>query len=70
MRIAVQLAHRATVRGRPARILCFVCELSTPNVRYELDAAASCVNLSQLYIASVLFSDATAAFVLCNDLAI
>ncbi|THX06471.1 hypothetical protein D6D13_06477 [Aureobasidium pullulans] len=68
MRTAAQLAHGATGRGRPARILCFACELSTPNVRYELDAAANCVDLSQLCIAGVLFSDAAAAFVLCNDL--
>ncbi|THZ94360.1 hypothetical protein D6C82_08337 [Aureobasidium pullulans] len=68
MRTAAQLAHGATVRGRPARILCFACELSTPNVRYELDAAANCVNLSQLCIAGVLFSDAAAAFILCNGL--
>jgi len=68
MRTAAQLAHGATVRGRPARILCFACELSTPNVRYELDAAANCVNLSQLFTAGVLFSDAAAAFILCNGL--
>ncbi|THY91158.1 hypothetical protein D6C93_06351, partial [Aureobasidium pullulans] len=68
LRAAAQLTHGAIVRGRSARILCFAYELSTPNVRYELDAAARCVDLSQLCIAGVLFSDAAAANVLCNDL--
>ncbi|CAD0051407.1 unnamed protein product [Aureobasidium pullulans] len=64
----LNLSNSVDLRGRPARILCFACELSTPNVRYELDAAANCVNLSQLCIAGVLFSDAAAAFILCNGL--
>ncbi|KAH0374820.1 chalcone synthase B, partial [Aureobasidium melanogenum] len=68
MRTAAQLACGATMRGRPARILCFACELSTPNIRYELDAVANCAELSQVSIAGALFSDAAAAFVLCNDL--
>lgn len=68
MRTAAQLACGATMRGRPARILCFACELSTPNIRYELDAVAKCVELSQVSIAGALFSDAAAAFVVCNDL--
>lgn len=68
MRTAAQLACAATMRGRPARILCFACELSTPNIRYEVDAAAKCLDASQVCIAGALFSDAAAAFVLCNDL--
>jgi type III polyketide synthase len=68
MRIAAQLACGSTLRGRPARILCYACEITTSNVRYELDAAAKCVDTSQVCIAGALFSDAAAAFVLCNDL--
>lgn len=68
MRTAAQLACGATMRGRSARILCFACELCTPNIRYELDAVSKCTDLSQISIASALFSDAAAAFVVCNDL--
>lgn len=68
MRTAAQLACGAMVRNRPARILCFACELCTPNIGYELDAVAKCTDTSQVGISSVLFSDAAAAFVLCNDL--
>jgi type III polyketide synthase len=68
MRIAAQLACGSTLRGRPARILCYACEITTSNVRYELDAAAKCIDTSQVCIAGALFSDAAAAFVLCNDL--
>jgi type III polyketide synthase len=68
MRTAAQIACGSTMRGRPARILCYACEITTSNVRYELDAAAKCVDTSQVCIAGALFSDAAAAFVLCNDL--
>ena len=68
MRTAAQIVCGATMRGRPARILCFACELSTPSVRHEVDAAAECLDVSQVCIAGALFSDAAAAFVLCNDL--
>ena len=68
MRTAAQLACGATMRNRPARIVCFACELCTPNIHYELDAVAKCTDTSQVGIGSVLFSDAAAALVLCNDL--
>jgi type III polyketide synthase len=68
MRTAAQIACGSTLRGRPARILCYACEITTSNVRYELDAAAKCADTSQVCIAGALFSDAAAAFVLCNDL--
>ncbi|KAK6005929.1 hypothetical protein QM012_007571 [Aureobasidium pullulans] len=68
MRTAAQLACGPTMRNRPARILCFACELSTPNLRYELEAVANCAELSEVGIAAALFPDAAAAFVLCNDL--
>ncbi|KAF3482228.1 uncharacterized protein GIQ15_04987 [Arthroderma uncinatum] len=47
MRAAAQIACGATLRGRPACILAYACELS-----------------------GALFSDAAAAFVLCNKLAL
>ncbi|KAG9667035.1 hypothetical protein KCU99_g9428, partial [Aureobasidium melanogenum] len=53
MRTAAQLACGAT---------------TTPDIRYELDAVANRAELSQVSIAGTLFSDAAAAFVLCNDL--
>ncbi|KAH0300344.1 chalcone synthase B, partial [Aureobasidium melanogenum] len=68
LRTAAQLAYGATMRGRAARILCFACELSTPNIKHELDAVANCTETSQTSIAAALFSDAAAAFILCNDL--
>lgn len=65
LRIAAQVACAATARGKAARVLCFACELCTPNARHDLAEAESGV----FNIAGVLFSDAAAAFVLCNDIA-
>ncbi|KAK8103244.1 chalcone synthase [Apiospora sp. TS-2023a] len=67
MRVASQLALSAGVRGRPARILCYACELCTPTVRRELPEAEACIDMAKLSIAGTLFSDGAAAFVLCND---
>ncbi|KAK7916870.1 hypothetical protein PG985_010478 [Apiospora marii] len=67
LRVASQLARGAAARGRPARILCYACELCTPNVRRELAEAEACVDMDRLGIAGILFSDGAAAFVLCND---
>lgn len=67
MRAAAQIAAGATTRGRPARILAFACELCTPNVRCEL-ASAERSNPEDVSIAGALFSDAAAAFILCNDI--
>lgn len=66
MRTAAQLACGATMRRRPARILAFACELCTPNVRFELAMAERCVDPANVSIVGALFSDAAAAFVLCN----
>lgn len=64
LRTAAQIACAATARRKAARILCFACELCTPNARHDLaEAEAGVFN-----IAGVLFSDAAAAFVLCNDM--
>ncbi|EGP91445.1 uncharacterized protein MYCGRDRAFT_31911 [Zymoseptoria tritici IPO323] len=65
MRAAGQIAAGATAFGRPARILAFACELSTPHMRCEL-AAAERKPSDQVGIAGALFSDAAAAFVLTN----
>ncbi|KAK6222156.1 chalcone synthase [Colletotrichum tabaci] len=67
MRAAAQIASGAASRGRPARVLCFACELCTSNVRHDLAGAEACVNPDEVSIAGVLFADGAAAFVLCND---
>lgn len=67
MRLAAQIASGATARDKPARILAFACELCTTNLRNEL-SAAEISSSHDVGIASVLFSDAAAAFVLCNNL--
>lgn len=67
MRAAAQIALGATARGKPARILAFACELCTPNVRCDL-AAAEKSAAEDVGIAGALFSDAAAAFVLCNSI--
>ncbi|GKT92619.1 chalcone synthase [Colletotrichum tofieldiae] len=67
MRAAAQIASGAASRGRPARVLCFACELCTSNVRHDLAGAEACVDPDEVSIAGVLFADGAAAFVLCND---
>ncbi|CAP98252.1 Pc22g09640 [Penicillium rubens Wisconsin 54-1255] len=61
LRAAAQIAGGASLRRKPARILAFACELCTPNVRHCLSMA------ERTNIAAALFSDAAAAFVLCNE---
>ncbi|KAJ5357212.1 hypothetical protein N7541_004370 [Penicillium brevicompactum] len=70
LRAAAQLAGGASVRRKPARILAFACELCTPNVRYYLSLAEQYGNSEKANIAGALFSDAAAAFVLCNEYAV
>lgn len=65
MRAAAQVCLAATASGRPARVLAFACELCTPLVRCEL-AVAEKSSAKTVGIAGALFSDAAAAFVLCN----
>ncbi|KAI9784348.1 MAG: hypothetical protein M1839_002409 [Geoglossum umbratile] len=67
MRAAANMASAATLRGRPARVLVFACELCSIHVRCDLDAVAA--NPEETKIAPALFSDGAAAFVLCNGLA-
>lgn len=70
MRAAAQIACGGSARGKPVRILAFACELCTPNVRHELAAAEKAADPADICIAGALFSDAAAAFVLCNEYAI
>ncbi|EGD95446.1 hypothetical protein TESG_02927 [Trichophyton tonsurans CBS 112818] len=70
MRVASQVACGETMRKRPACILAYACELCTPNVRHDLAEAEQCTDLSKVNIAGALFSDAAAAFILCNRTAL
>lgn len=70
MRAAAQIASGASLRKKPTRILAFACELCTPNVRHDLAEAESCTDPENINIAGALFSDAAAAFVLCNEYAL
>ncbi|KAJ5836386.1 hypothetical protein N7447_002412 [Penicillium robsamsonii] len=67
LRAAAQISGGASFRRKPARILAFACELCTPNVRRYLSLATISPDSDQVNIAAALFSDAAAAFVLCND---
>ncbi|QQK40074.1 Polyketide synthase, type III [Penicillium digitatum] len=69
LRAAAQIAGGASLRRKPARILAFACELCTPNVRRYLSIAENSPDSDHVNIAAVLFSDAAAALVLCNEYA-
>ncbi|OGM50389.1 hypothetical protein ABOM_000925 [Aspergillus bombycis] len=69
MRAAAQIACGASMRRKPVRILAFACELCTLNVRHDLEAAEKSADSDNISIAGALFSDAAAAFVLCNEYA-
>lgn len=66
LREAANLAAAASSRGRPARILVFATELCSLFLRAELKAA--CKDNENLHIAPALFSDGSAAVVVCNGL--
>ena len=68
LREAANLAAAASSRGRPARVLVFATELCSLFLRAELQAA--CKDNQNLHIAPALFSDASAALVVCNGLAL
>ncbi len=67
MRVAAEIASGASARKRPARILCFACELCSLHARCDLDVSSK-TNPANISIAGALFSDGASAFVLCNDL--
>ena len=66
VRAAASLAQSASMRGRPARILVFACEVCSTNIRCDLQEMIE--NPEEVKISPVLFSDAAAALVLCNEL--
>jgi type III polyketide synthase len=68
VRTAADIASAASQRGRPARILVVACELCSLFLRAELQAA--CRDGEALHVAPALFSDAAAAVVVCNKIAL
>ncbi|KZM26501.1 transferase [Ascochyta rabiei] len=68
LREAANLAAAASSQNRPTRILVFATELCSLFLRAELQAA--CKDSKNLHIAPVLFSDGSAALVVCNGLGI
>lgn len=67
LRAAANIAAAESQRGRPACILVVACELCSLFLRGELQAASQDEGLR---IAPALFSDAAAALVVCNELAL
>jgi type III polyketide synthase len=67
LRAAADIAAAASQRGRPACVLVVACELCSLFLRAELQAAC---REGTLHIAPALFSDAAAAVVVCNELAL
>jgi type III polyketide synthase len=67
LRSATNIAAAESQRRRPARILVMVCELCSLFLKAELQAASKD---DALHIAPALFSDAAAALVVCNGLAL
>lgn len=69
LRAAAQISNGASLRGKPARILAFACELCTPNVRCALDDVLRAESSKDINIAAALFGDGAAAAVVCNEYA-
>lgn len=67
LRAAANIASAESQRHRPACVLVVACELCSLFLRAELQAAS---RDDGLRIAPALFSDAAAALVVCNDLAL
>jgi type III polyketide synthase len=68
LRTAADIAAAASQKGRPARVLVIAMELFSLYLQAELQAALR--DPENLHVASVLFSDAAAALVVCNGLAL
>lgn len=66
LRVAAEVALGAEALGKPARILCFACELNVPYSRHFYAEAEAATDEENMDIAGSLFSDGAAAFVLCN----
>ncbi|KAH7413915.1 thiolase-like protein, partial [Phaeosphaeria sp. MPI-PUGE-AT-0046c] len=67
LRAAANIAAAESQRRRPACILVVACELCSLFLQAELQAATQDEGLS---VASALFSDAAAALIVCNELAL
>jgi type III polyketide synthase len=67
LRAAANIASAESQRNRPACVLVVTCELCSLFLRAELQAAS---RDDELRIAPALFSDAAAALVVCNTLAL
>ena len=68
LRTAADIAAAALQKGRPARVLVMACELCSLFLRAELQHTLR--SGEELHIAPALFSDAAAAAVVCNSLAL
>jgi type III polyketide synthase len=66
LRQASSLACSATLRGLPARILVFACEVSSIFVRCDLACIAD--EPDDVRVGLALFSDGAASIVVCNEL--
>ncbi|KAL8678383.1 MAG: hypothetical protein Q9186_005251 [Xanthomendoza sp. 1 TL-2023] len=71
MRTAAAMAQSYSMRGRPARILVFACEIFSINIRANLDEVVEQPELVEpaTMHATMQYSDGAAALVLCNELA-
>lgn len=67
LRAAANISAAETQKGRPARALVVACELCSMFLRKELLVASQD---ESLHIAPALFSDAAAALVVCNSIAL
>lgn len=66
IRAAAIIANDATLRGRPACVLGFTCDVTSTNIRCDLKMISE--NLEKIRASMALFSDASAAFVICSSL--
>ncbi|KAM0207920.1 hypothetical protein ACHAQD_011831 [Fusarium lateritium] len=66
IRTAATIANDATLRGRPACVLGFTCDVTSTNIRCDLKMISE--NPEEVRASMALFSDASAAFVICNSL--
>ena len=66
LRVAANIARGATQRYKPAKILVFACELCSIHLRCDLDAMIE--DETKFSIATTLFSDGAAAFIMSTEL--
>ncbi|KAF4945827.1 hypothetical protein FGADI_11646 [Fusarium gaditjirri] len=66
IRTAATIANDATLRGRPACVLGFTCDVTSTNIRCDLKMISE--NPEEIRPSMALFSDASAAFIICNSL--